>query len=723
MKNFPPSFHITCKQELSPTGEQVVVHFAGGGGSCTGMEEALGYSPHHAVNHNEWALGLHRSNHPNTRHHVEDVFLVDPEEIKKDGPIGAAWFSPSCTDHSRAKTGKPVDRKLRALTLVMLPWAKAGTRVMYMENVTEILSWGPLKKEKRMVTSTKNGKRIRKECMLEVPDPAHRGRTWQAFIACMTTGIRPDHPDLPFILQTLKGTRVTKEDLVRGFGYAYESRSLRACEYEGTPTTRNRLYAVFRNDGRPIVWPAPTHADPDELQPGDSRQPVRTAAECINWSLPCPSIFLSPAEAKKIKCKRPLAKASLRRIARGVEKFMLNTNRPFMVSLTHVGGDRVEDLDEPMRTVTGAKRGEKALVRHSTASGFITEHANSSHQRCMSLDEPLRTQCAFPRGGHFALAAASLGREFGASVGQPLDQPHPSVMPHGQGKSRLLVGTLVTSGYGEREGQLPRIQDPGKPLSTIPGSGVKQAVLAASLVKMRGTNVGSTADEPLHVVSANGQHHALLSACMAQHNGGFNTTPARSMEEPLSPVTTTGSQQQMVAASLATYYGSDQGGQGLDKPMRTSRLRNHMGLVAAPTAFQMTEKEEQGAKRVARFLRQHGVQFDGPYALVQGLPIIDLGMRMLVPRELYTANGFPPTFEIEMATFVDEKGKPYKVRLTKTQQILLCGNAVCPPVAKALVRANSADMIRSKQSRWLDEQEIQKEVAGIAGGQAGTGRL
>ncbi len=640
------------------TREQTVVHFAGGGGSCTGIEEALGFSPDHAINHDAAALGMHRTNHPLTQHHIEDVFEVDPEAIKKEGgPIGLAWFSPDCKHFSKAKGGKPLDKRIRGLVLVMLRWAKAGTRVMFMENVEEIQTWGPL------VEMWKDGQQG------WYPDPAAKGRTWRAFLDCMTCGIDPQHPDLEFILDVLAGS-VTREDCVRGFGYAFDARELRACDY-GAPTIRKRLFAVFRNDGEPIYWPNPTHASPDNpntRQGAEKRsfEPWRTVAECIDWDLPTPSIFLRGKAAKKARCKRPLAKATLRRIASGIDRYVMRSASPFIVSLTHQGGDRIEDIHQPANTITGAHRGENAFV-----APVLTEHAQASNQRNMPVDQPMRTACAGVKGGHFA----------------------------------LLTVTLVQTGYGERDGQQPRALDPQAPLGTVVSGGGKHALAAASLVKLRGTNVGDKADAPMHTASAGGNHHGLVATYLAQHNGGFNAVDGRPADEPMSTISSRGSQQQLVTASMAAYYGSEADGQAVTEPARTSTTKPRLGLVETTSVQPMTAAQEASARRVAKFLRAHGVQFEGEFATVGGFVIVDIGMRMLTPRELYRAQGFPEAYVIDHATFYDpQTGETTTRPLTKGEQIRMCGNSVCPPVAAALVRKNCPEMAIRTPSRWQQPQ-------------------
>lgn len=741
--------------------EIIVDNFAGGGGASTGIELALGRHVDHAINHSFDALGMHRINHPQTVHHCEDVFDVDPEVLAEGRRIGAAWFSPDCKHFSKAKGGKPLDKKIRGLALVMIRYAKIRTRVMFMENVEEIRTWGPLLADGR-------------------PDPAHKGRTWLALLAILGGGIAAEHPDLPMILEVLAGT-VTREECVEGFGYECETRELRACDY-GAPTIRKRLFMVARCDGRPIVWPVATHAnarteDARQRARGERRRaPWRPIAECIDWHLPCPSIFLSKAQAKKERCRRPLAASTLRRIATGVDRYVLKAAHPFLVSLTHQGGERVEPVDEPARTLTGAHRGEKALVvpvlsrfngdhagrvdgalrtqdilsplstqdtsnrfgvAEASLAPFLTEHSNASNQRNFPADEPLRTQCAGVKGGHFATVSVNLMRHFGKSVGQGVDCPAPTVVAGGGGKTALVTGTLVHCAHGERDKNgkkrgrgchdvcepMPSVlasPDVAIVTGTLVGAGGRAAqsrprglgeplhtatakadtcLAAASLVKLRGdveTHGNAPAlSEPLHTLSAGGKHHGISCAYLAQHNAGFNTTPGRDALEPISSITGSGSQQQVVMGTLAAYYGSEADGQAVDEPLRTISTKPRFGLAESVAVMPiMTEEQIEGARRVAAFLREYGVVFDGEFATIDGYVIVDIGMRMLTPRELFRAQGFPEAYVIDRAWVIDPAtGALTEVTLTKEQQIRMCGNSVCPPVAAAIVRVNVPEMV------------------------------
>ena len=368
----------------------IVDNFAGGGGASTGIELALGRSPTIAINHDPEAIGMHAANHPQTRHLCGDVWDVDPAGVTNGEPVELAWFSPDCKHHSKAKGGKPRDAKIRALAWVVVRWARAvHPRVIILENVEEFQDWGPLLSN-------------------SLPDPKRLGSTFRMWLGKL-----------------------------KAAGYAVEMRELRACDY-GAPTTRKRLFVIARCDGQPIVWPEPTHG------PGRA-QPWRTAAECIDWSIPCPSIF---------RRRKPLAENTMRRIARGVQKFVLDNPRPFIVPTTHQGDARVHPIDEPVRTVTGARRGELALIaptlvqtgygerpgqaprcldlhqplgtvvgcgqKHGLVAAFLAKH-NGGHEATGSrLDEPIHTVTA---KDHHSLVRAFLARYNGGATGQRSDRP------------------------------------------------------------------------------------------------------------------------------------------------------------------------------------------------------------------------------------------------------------------------------------------------------------
>ncbi|MBL4859485.1 MAG: DNA cytosine methyltransferase, partial [Acinetobacter sp.] len=364
-------------------------------------------------------------------------------------------------------------------------------------------------------------------------------------------------------------------------GYKVEHRTLRACDY-GAPTIRKRLFMIARSDGQPIVWPEATH--------GEGLIPYKTAADCIDWSIPCPSIF---------DRKRPLVENTMNRIARGLKKFVFDAQEPFIVTVNHSGdGFRGQGLNEPVKTLTS--KGCHALV-----TPYLTEHANGSSQRIFDAQEPLRTQCAQVKGGHFALVAPVIGRHFGQSIGSDCRDPIGTCTA--TNKTSLCTAFLAKH-FGGATGV-----EVDKPLPTILSRGTQTQIVTSHVMKMRGTNTGHDMNEPLHTISAGGTHHAE------------------------------------VRAFLLKYYGTATGST-LNDPMHSVTSKERFGLVTIKG---------------------------------QDYAIVDIGMRMLTPRELYRAQGFPEDYIID----TDYNGKP----LTKTAQVRMCGNSVCPPVAKAIVQANMAD--------------------------------
>lgn len=504
-----PQFILQIASEL------VVDLFAGGGGASTGIEEAIGRHVDIAINHDPEAISLHEANHPQTRHFVSDVFEVDPVVVTDGQPVGLLWASPDCKHFSKAKGGKPVSKKIRSLAWVVVKWAAAvKPRVICLENVEEFQTWGPLDADDK-------------------PCPLRKGQTFQRW----------------------------KRQLER-MGYVVEHREMRACDF-GAPTIRKRLFLVARRDGMPIVWPEATHGKPDSLPVRQKRlKPWRTAAECIDWSVPAPSIF---------ERSKPLADATCRRIAKGIMRYVVEADEPFIVSIANWSSDSVRTAAEPLSTVT-----------------------------------------ANPKGGHHALVTAWLAKHYTGVVGSDLADPMgtATTVDH----HSLVTANLVHMGHGEGKDGTKRfshgIRSVADPLNTVTASGAAAGIVTAHMLKLRGDNVGSSAGEPLHTVSAQGTHHAE------------------------------------VRAFLIKYYGTD-GDPAITEPLHTVTTKDRFGLVTI-----------------------RGTEY----------AIVDIGLRMLTPRELYRAQGFPETYRIE--TGADGR------HTTKTAQVRMCGNSVCPPLARALVAAN-----------------------------------
>ncbi|MBD8592318.1 DNA cytosine methyltransferase [Pseudomonas sp. CFBP 8758] len=688
---------------FNPQDDEIVVDFfCGGGGAGTGLEMGLGRAVTVAKNHNPAAISMHTANHPAARHYTTDVFEGDPDEECGGRAVGWFHMSPDCTHHSQAAGGQPRKREIRNLSWIGLKWAgKKRPRVISLENVKQILQWGPLIAKRDKVTGrvmklggqvAAPGEVVPVHQQFLVPDPKRRGTTWRRFVA-----------------------------LLEGMGYAVEWRVIKACDF-GAPTSRERLFMIARCDGQPIVWPEPTHA----RKPAKGQLKWRTAADCIDWSVPSKSIFGR---------KKDLAPATLRRVAKGMKKFVIDSPSPFIVPIANWSGELAQSAHEPLRTVT-----------------------------------------SWPRGGSFAMASpiiAPATHQGSDRVNDP-GLPLPTVTCANRGELTLISPTLVQTGYGEREGQQPRVPGLDTPLGTVVAGGVKhalssavlvgaggpeyagkpvgadqpvgtlmtqshRALAAAHLVKFRFDDAGKALDEPLPTITSGGNYqrpagaaHAMgvCTAVMAQMNGGFNATDAKPMDEPMTTVTNTGSQQQLVTANLVHLRGNCDARDTADPLHTISAGGTHHSLVTAfmerqfgasvgqainepaPTItaggggksslveLKLSPEHEEGALRVAAFLISYygtenvsGCSSPAPTittkdrlalvtVMVKGTPyvIVDICLRMLQPHELYRAQGFP-------ADYIIDKGADGR-KFTKTEQVHMCGNSVSPPPMAALALAN-----------------------------------
>ncbi|QPZ68409.1 DNA cytosine methyltransferase [Pseudomonas aeruginosa] len=539
-KPSPLDFKTQYGLALDAADDAIIVDlFAGGGGASTGLEMGLGRKVDLAINHNPAAISMHEANHPHAEHLPTDVWGIDPIEATKGATVGWLHASPDCRHHSQAAGGQPRKKEIRDLSWVVVKWAGKlqklgrGPWVISLENVKQILQWGPLiaKRDKatgRVVrldgTVADPGERVPRHEQFLVPDPKRKGRTWRQFV------------------QTL-----------RGFGYQVDYWVERNCDY-GDPTTRQRLYLVATDGGFEPVAAEKTHA----AKPGKGLKPYRTAAECIDWSDLGQSIR---------NRKKPLAEATMRRIAKGIEKEVLQRAKPFIVPIANWSREAVHPVDQPLNTIT-----------------------------------------AWPKGGAFSVATP----------------------------------TLIQVGYGERDGQAPRVLELDEPLGTVVAGGVKHALAAAHLVKFRFDATGAPVDEPLHTVSAGGTHHGLVTAEMV----ASSLTPEQ-LDGAL-----------WVSAFLMRYHST--GGQWakLDDPLTTITTKDRLALVT--------------------------VWISGsPYV------IVDIRLRMLKPRELYRAQGFPDSYIIERG----HNGQ----RFTLSQQVHMCGNSVSPNTMAAYARANDPWKLRRRQ--------------------------
>lgn len=639
---------------LSDDEEIIVDNFAGGGGASLGIYRALNRPVNIALNHDQDALALHKANHPETVHVLQDVLEADPNELTQGRPVGLAWFSPDCTDHSKAKGGRPRRKYIRALAWVMVKWAvQVRPRTLYLENVEEFQGWGPL---------LPNGMRC----------PLRKGHTFKRFVAQL-----------------------------RNLGYAVEWKEIRGCWF-GAPTLRKRLFMIARCDGKPILWPKRTHGKPDsaEVLSGELK-PWPIAADCIDWSIPCPSIFLTRKEARALGVKRPLVRATMRRIARGIFKFVINCKEPFIVRVAHGEespsgvkrwGKGVHPVTEPIGTIPasnefavtvphitkfrtgstgvaanesvptvtsggeqdrpgtgnamglvsatliqsgyGERKGQKPRVpglqkplgtcvngqKHALVTACLTEHANASSQRVFDVKESLRTQCSEVKGGHFALVQAFLAKHYGGheTPGADLGDGFDTITAkdhHG------LVAANVIRHFKQSVGS-----DAGEPVGAIMAEGGgKTGIVTSHLSKLYGTTTGQDMRDSVHTITGQGNHIAE------------------------------------VRALLIKFYGEGGQDQSCADPMHTIPTKDRIGLV-----------------------------------IIEGelWEISDIGMRMLEPRELFLAQGFPPDYVIEIVRWVKRGKKFVRASLPKHAQVRMCGNSVNPQVVQALVAANNPELAR-----------------------------
>ena len=570
--------------QTSMLDEIIVDNFAGGGGASTGIELATGRVVDIAVNHDPDAILMHQTNHPHTTHYQASVWDIDPREVCRGRPAGLAWFSPDCKHFSKAKGGKPVDKHIRGLAWIALRWA--GTvrpRVIILENVEEFQTWGPVRKGR--------------------PVKSKVGSTFRKFISQL-----------------------------RVLDYDVEWRELTAADY-GVPTIRKRFFLVARCDGRPIVWPEPTHApaDSSEAQVG-RKKPWRSAAEIIDWSLPCPSIFDSKAEIREkygLSAQRPLKPNTLRRIARGLDKFVLKETKPFLLSIGYgerVGQKpRIQDIERPLNTAV------------STGKQYLAQ--------------PYLVQCKFdntPRG-----------------TGEPLS----TVTAVG---SHLLAAPALIQ-YHTEQSDYVRGQALDRPINTVDAAN-RYGLMAPALVKYYSGDHAHKADSPLHTVTARdreGLTAAHIVKFKGQDVGQHPTTP-------LHTVTTGGG------------AGGKAGG-------------NCYGVVittickAQPGVY--LHYWPQVRELLNTYCGYHLADDEIILLWIGGAAyfIANIGLRMLTPRELYAANGFPEDYIIDR----DYLGNAYP----KNEQVARCGNAVCPPLATALVRANLPEWCEQPAIRSMTELE------------------
>lgn len=632
--------------------EIVVDNFAGGGGASTGIELAIGRSVDVAINHDPDAIAMHEVNHPNTKHFCEDVFDVDPREAAGGRPVALCWLSPDCKHFSKAKGKTPVNKKIRGLAWVAVRWAATvRPRVLILENVEEFKTWGPL-------IMTEDGPK---------PDPKRKGHTFKSFV------------------------RALKRQ-----GYHVEFRELRACDY-GAPTTRKRLFLIARCDGQPIVWPEPTHGPRESLEVKSGLlKPYRSAAECIDWELPGKSIFGR---------KKPLSPNTLRRIARGLKKFVIDNPDPFIVTVNHSGEQfRGQSVEQPLNTVT-SKNG------YGVVSPYITR-----------------------------IGQTNFG---GDGLSYPIQKPITTITT--KAEHCLISPTLLQMGYGDPEGK--RVLNLDKPLGTITAGGNKFGVAAAWIKKDYNNSTGDEMQGPLSTVTSQSNPHSLMTAHLAVNNTGH---PGSHIYDPLSTITT-GGHHMLISSFLSKHYGGNYKGAGVDLRCPTdtitsvdhhsivsafisktyggqtrsvaSEVRDPLHTVTMRGGHSVVEVEmEKDAERdleIQLFFEEyydkpvfgdsetayltkyygsdigqsvnepmHTIPTKDRFGLIrikgQDYRITDITLRMLQPNELAKAQGVPDNYVLDK----DKEGK----KISKAKQVARIGNMVVPNCAEALVRANLPEL-------------------------------
>lgn len=713
------------KRKLQPTlgvdndKELNIELFAGGGGVSAGGE-MIGFKFDIAINHSATALAIHKTNFPHAIQMINDVFEYHPLMVTRGANVGHLHLSPDCTYHSRAKGKKKVLKRhticgdhcsvdhtklssdlaerIRGLGWVGVGWAASvRPRRITLENVAEFLDWGPTMVDKDWDI---------------VPDRTRTGETFYAFNSVLSTGLNADHPAFPEIERFLKpflGLDYDKQKLIDGLGYDVEFKEMIASDY-GAPTSRKRLFMIARCDGVPIEWPTPTHGNPEAEDVKIGRLlPWRTAGECIDWSVTAPSIFKTKQEVKEelgINVVRPLADNTMRRIARGIKKFVIETDKPYIVKVNHSGEQfRGQPIDIPLQTIT-SKHGYGVAMPY--LQSYYGETGNSV-VRGNSLHNPLHTITAggqrhgltvpfvvknmhnnMPRSINYPLATLLTGnhhflcvpyitgidnKSSGAASVWSGNRPLTTIVTE---KRHAFTAAYIVNAKGTDQKRMPIGNNPTKPMTTITATGNgKLSLIASHCIKMKGTNLGYGCDEPVQTITAGGLSHGV------------------------------------VASHLFKYYGADQRGQDINAPLHTITTKERFGLITEVfTVPPMSEEQRYTAWWIARMMEDFA---DNQQLCIGGIPlprkhyvqtrsgeiIADIGMRMLTERELFTAQGFKRDFLYDPEVEVTGKNGKVKLRkVTKTEAVRMVGNSVPPDVIAAILECmNTSEQLHYNSMR------------------------
>ena len=600
--------------------ELIIDNFAGGGGASTGIELAVGQPVDIAINHDEMAIRMHEANHPHTVHLQNDVFAIDPVDVTGGRSVGLAWFSPDCTHFSKAKGGKPRKKEIRDLAWVVIKWARAvKPRIIMLENVEEFKTWGPLDDD-------------------GYPIKELSGQTFNEWISQL-----------------------------RDLGYEVESKELKACDY-GAPTIRKRLFIIARSDGKPIVWPKPSHGTKEGLKP------YVTAADIIDFSIRGISIFDRFRFGKK-----ELAENTMRRIARGADKFVIKNPKPYIISYhseTQPGEVRGHRIDESLPTQGTANR-------FGLVTPLITKIGQTKFNgdRSSSIEEPLRTIVS--KNEDLLVSPKYLMVNNTGHNGSDIDQPVPTVTT---GNHLFAMNpVIVPVGYGEAPGQAPRVQDTKQPLNTIVSHSTKHHVVSFIGKEYSGEQVhASDMNKPLPTITAT-DHNRLVSVFVTKYYSDNNgQVQGSKADSPLSTITVQ-ERNALAAVSLIEYYGNSKDGVSVSEPLHAVTGKDKHSVFK----IKLSSNQDLGYwPQIRAMLNKHaGYDLADDEVLIFDIDgswyvMVDIEMRMLEPKELYAAQGFPKDYDFELK---DANGKP---RISRSEQVAKCGNSVSPMMATALVKAN-----------------------------------
>ncbi len=594
--------------------ELIVDNFAGGGGASTGIELATGRIVDIAVNHDKAAIEMHEKNHPYTRHFCEDVWEIDPRKVTQGRPVALVWCSPDCKHFSKAKGGAPVSKKIRGLAWIAVRWAATVRPRVIILENVE---------EFMTWGPIKDGKPIKEKS----------GRTFNSFV-----------------------------NALKKHGYEVDWKVLKACDY-GAPTSRKRFFLIARCDGQPIVFPKPTHGK------GKGLKPFRTAAECIDFTKQGKSIFGR---------KNPLKENTMKRIARGLDKFVIKAPKPYIMQVNY--DNPPQSVEEPLSTVT-------TVNKHYAVTPKMSPYvmSNNTNNAPHGVGEPLPT---ITTGNRNFLCSASIVQYHGEQSekevrGQAIDKPLNTI----DTRNRYALSGAFLSKYFSGESQVGA--DVQKPMPTV--TAIDHNALVAVNISSRFGNGedgrGRSVEEPLPTVTGE-DHNQLMGSYLVKYYSGEEQF--QSVKAPLHTITT--KPRFYLAAPHIVTLRNNMIGQTIGEPLTTITAKEHHAVVSVYLT-KLTGREENLDywSEIREMLNKYaGYNIAEDEILIIEVDkvqyfISDISMRMLEPRELAKAQGFPEDYVLQVTD-----------SYSKAAQIARIGNSVCPVMSEVLVRANLPELCGKK---------------------------